>query len=354
MPDSLLRLLAITVLVSAAASELHGQEILILGLNGDLHSVEPNSGQVSFIGTTGAHNYFWSAMAQDSQGRLFAATGAYYQAFSIYELDPQTGVGTFIVQTNLYGVVCMAFDSGDTLYIGNDRTAPLYPSPMDLYTVDLGTGGETLVGDTGVNNMLAMDFDQGVLYGYPYDLGLVTIDTVSGLATDVNPAFRGPNGSTVSMCFDDRGALYYIDDLVWMMDSETGVASVIDWTSPFGFWAEAVFVEGPTSKFSLWFSGTAGGPMRVKISGATPGGPVGIAMTRWGAGSSPIPGGFQCAGTIMSLNGSMELLQVATANATGNAAIGPQLVPSGAVGRVRLQAIDLSTCTVSNRAILSY
>lgn len=316
--------------------------------------MDPNTGIHTFIGDTGNHTYFWGPMAQDSQGRLFAATGNDWVGYSIYEISPQTGFATFVVQTNLFGIGCMAFGPGDVLYIGNDPTFPLAGGIYDLYTLNLGSGLETLLGSTGVTNMLAMEFDQSMLYGYPYDFGLVTIDTNSGLATDVNPSYRGPNGSTVSMCFNDDGSLYYIDQALWMLDAETGVASAVAWVSPFGYWASAVFVEGPTSHFSLWLSGTSGGQVGVKIAGATPGGQVGFAWAKGAGGPTPIPAGFPCAGLMMNLNNTMSLLGVTTADASGKAMLGPQFVPSSAVGTIRVQAVDLSTCTVSNKVILAY
>jgi hypothetical protein len=354
MANKLLPFLGALTCTLALSTVASGQDILILGLNGDLNSVNPNSGQITYIGSTGAHTYFWSAMAQDSQGRLFASTGDWIVGYSIYEIDPQTGLGTFVVQTTLFGIGCMAFDSNDVLYVGNDRTFPLSTSPYDLYTLDLATGNASFIGDTGIHNMLAIDFYDGTLYGYPASLGLSTIDTNTGIATDVNPSHRGSLGSTVSMCFDDEGSLYYIDHALWMMDSETGVASAVDWADPFGFWAEAVFVEGATAKFSLWLSGTSGGQVGVKIAGATPGGQVGVAWAKGGGGPTPIPAGFPCAGVMMNLNSTMSLLGVATADATGKAMIGPQFVPSSAVGTIRVQAIDLTTCEVSNRVILAY
>lgn len=354
MVRTLLRIFLVLLWPMLLCPIASGQEILILGLNGDLRSVDPDTGQVTYIGSTGFHTHFWSAMTQDSQGKLYASTGDWIVGYSIYEIDPQTGLGTFVVQTNLFGIGCMAFDSGDVLYVGNDRTFPQSGSPYDLHTLNLGTGIATLVGDTGITNMLAMGFDQDVLYGNPFDLGLVTIDTATGIATDVNPTFRGPQGATSSMCFDDEGVLYFINHILWIQDSETGVTSEIEPISPSGFWSGAVFAEGPASKFSLWLSGETGGPVKVKLSGATPQGQVAVAWARGGGGPTPIPSGFPCSGTMMELNSTMRLAGIVIADSLGKAALGPQFVPAAAIGRIRLQAVDLTTCATSNKVTVSY
>jgi len=354
MPNRITKVFFLVLLAIGATRGAGAQEILVLGGNGDLQTINPSTGQATYIGSTGFHTYFWSAFAQDSQGRLFGATGDDLVGFSIYEIDPQTGQGVFVVQTNLHWLVCMAFGPGDILYVGEDRFPALSGSPCDLYTLDLSTGASSFVGDTGVINMLAMDFNQGILYGYPYDLGLVTIDTNTGLATDVNSSFRGPNGSTVSMCFDDEGTLYYIDQLLWMMDADTGTASVIDWISPFGFWTEAVFVEGVAPKLSLWLAGQSTGLVEVKVAGATPGDRVAIAWADGSGGPTSIPSGFPCAGTMMDLNSNMRLAAVTIADSEGKASVGPQFIPASAVGRIRIQAVEIGSCRVSNKVIISY
>lgn len=346
------RILLALAFLTVHTTGARGQEALMLGTNGDLWTMAPNSGQMTYFGDTGVHYAFWSAMAMDSQGRLYAATGRYFVPYAIYELNPQTGAASFIAQTTLLGVSGMAFDANDVLYVANDRTAPQSARPMDLYTVNLTTGIETFIGDTGVNNMLAIDFEpNGILFGYPYADGLVTIDTATGVATDVDPNYRGPNGAVVSMCFDDEGTLYYIDEFLWMLDAETGVASFVDWAAPFGYWAEAVFVEGPAPQFSLWLSGTTGGPVNVKLAGATPGGAVAVVSGQRPGGPTAIGSGFPCAGILLTLDNAMRLEAVVVAGVDGKAVVGPQFVPPAAIGTVRVQAVDLTSCATSNRVI---
>jgi len=338
----------------ASSASLSSQEILILGIGGDLHSVDPNSGDATFIGLTGLQMYFWPSMAIDSQGRLFAAYGRDDVGYGIYEINPNTGHATFVVQTNLGGPASMAFGPGDVLYVGNDRTAPTIPHKFDLYTLDLSTGVDTFIGAIGATNVLAMNYSQGTLWGYAGIKGLIQIDPATGASTDVNPNFTGPQNATVSFCFDEEGAIYYIDGVLWMLDSETGVASAVNYASPFGFWGEAVFIDGPTPHFSLWLSGVTDGSMSIKLAGATPFGQIAVAFAQGTGGPTAIPAGHLCAGTALDLNAGMRIQSIVTADSEGKAAIGPQFVPAAALGLVRLQAIDLTTCETSNRVIVSY
>lgn len=294
-------------------------------------------------------------MAMDSQGRLYGAYGRHFAPYAIYEIDPQTGQATFVVQTNFIGIRAMAFDSADVLYISNERDAPFGLSPTDLHTLDLGTGATTLIGEIGgVFTLHTMEFSGGQLWGYVLDDGLIQIDFATARPSDINPGFWGPWNGTSSMCFDSEGALYFVDTYLWMLDTQTGVASLVNPLSLFGYWADAVFVEGPTPTFSLWLAGTTGGPMGIKVSGATPNGQVAVAWSSGGGGPTPIPSGFPCAGTELDLNANMQLLGTITADGQGKGVIGPQLVPASAIGRIRVQAIDLTTCTTSNRVIVAY
>jgi hypothetical protein len=340
--------------ILAAAPSASAQEIKLLGLNGDLWTVDPNSADISFIGLTGLHTHFWNSMAMDSQGRLFAAYGEFFAPYEIYEIDPQTGLATFVVQTNFIGIRAMAFGPGDVLFISNERNAPLSLSPTDLHTLDLATGSTTLIGEVGVHKMHTMEFWGGELWAYALNYGLLKIDTNTAQPTDVNPGFWGPWNATASMCFNSEGALFYLDRYLWMMDSETGVANGVNELSGFGWWADAVFIEGPAAHFSLWLSGVSGGQIGVKVTGATPNSQVGFAWAKGAGGPTPIPAGFPCAGVMMNLNSTMSLLGVTTTDANGKAALGPQFVPSSAVGTIRVQAIDLTTCEISNKVILAY
>ncbi|MBC8406040.1 MAG: hypothetical protein H8E15_12490 [Planctomycetes bacterium] len=302
---------------------------------------------------TGHHDNLWSGLTQDSQGRLYGSTGSWVSGFSIYEIDPVTGLGTFIADTGLFGVGCIAIGPNDTFYLINDPLFPAIGGLNDLYTFDTSTGLLNLVGNTGIESVIALDFHGDQLCGMNGLEGLVWIDTVTGVATDVNPNFIEPEGATISMCFDDAGAGYYVNHALWMIDFESGIYSPVDWISSFGYWAEAVFREGPKPHFSLWLNGTTGHYMQAKMTGITPNGQAAVLWAKGEGGPTLIPSGLPCAGTMMDLNSSMQKLSIVTADANGEAVLGPgpKRVPSSAKGFIWLQAVDLTTCETSNRVL---
>ncbi len=348
------RLLISAILALVSPTSGFGQEILTLGIGGDLHSVDPNSGIISFVGVTGHHDYPWTGLAQNSSGKLYSCYGDDQIGYSIYEINPTTGVGTFVVQAPFTGVGSMAFGPGDELFIVNNPIWPTVGGIYELYTFDLTTGIETFIGSTGVKVLIAMDFKGGELYGHSYPEGIIQIDTTTGVATDVNPNFRGPNGNTISLCFDDAGAFYFVDHALWMVSEQSGIRHPIDWLSYLGWWGEAVFVEGDQPNFSLTLEGTSGHYMGTRIAGATPNGEIALLWARGEGGPTPVPNGLPCAGTLMDLNSNMKLLATATADANGQVIIGPgpNRVPAAAAGLIWLQAIDLSTCETTNRIVV--
>ena len=340
----------------AVAQASLAQEIKILGIGGDLHSINPQSGEVAFVGFTGHHDFAWNGLAQNSVGEIFSAYGDDQVGFSIYQIDPVTGAGVFILQTTFTGIGSMAFGPGDALYVVNDPVWPAFGGLYELYRLDLTTGAENFIGSTGVRTLLAMDFKGDELYGHSYPEGIIHINTSTGVATDVNPNFRGPNGNTVSLCFDDSGAMYFIDHALWLTSEESGIRHPVDWLSTIGWWGEAVFVEGPKPNLALWLDGTAGHFMQVKMTGATPNAQVGVLWAKGEGGPTPIPSGLPCAGTMMDLNPNMKLLATDTADANGELVIGPgpTRVPAAAAGLIWLQAIDVSTCETSNKILLYF
>ena len=54
--------------------------------------------------------------------------------------------------------------------------------------MNVATGVGTLIGSTGLEALVSITFSSGgTLYGWDGTVGAVTINTATGLATDVNP-----------------------------------------------------------------------------------------------------------------------------------------------------------------------
>lgn len=348
-----LTLVLLSPVAQATAQEIIGQE----KLTGALRSVDPKTGEATFIGMPPlGGGILWDALAFDSQGVLYTANGDWNYGWDIFTIDPNTAQTTLVTHVDINSITCMAFDDNDTLFFMNDRAYPLVQGEYDLYTLDLATGAPTLVGALGTTSqVLAMDFHDGILYAHPGGIGLSTVDQNTGHMTDIEPAHIGIIGSlSSSMAFNEQGTLYYLDSFLWTLDPETTTSSIIDWVPPFPIWGECVFREGPTPNIALTLSGFSGGPMKVKVTGATPFGQVAILAAFGSGGPTTIPAGFPCAGVDLQLNSSMRLIGIGTTDLDGYLELGPDTMPSAARTELRIQAIDLTSCEVTNKAIVTF
>jgi hypothetical protein len=112
----------------------------------------------------------------------------------------------------------------------------------NLYLIDRNTGASTLIGATGFNHVVAMDFDPttGILYGIRNGSGvngtLLTINAATGAATAVATlswpsGFCGANNNVPDMSFNAAGVLYGwrdpCDDDLYTIDKATGVATLV-------------------------------------------------------------------------------------------------------------------------------
>lgn len=90
--------------------------------------------------------------------------------------------------------------------------------------------------------------------------------------------------------------------------------------------------------FSLTSTGSCPGTMTFSVSGETPGGLVAFV---YGVPGSFTWMGTPCTGTTLDIAGPTLAQYSAATSITGN-------VPAGACGRIRVQAVDVATCAVSN------
>ena len=109
--------------------------------------------------------------------------------------------------------------------------------------------------------------------------------------------------------------------------------------------ADDYTVNDGGSQMQLTATGTPGNVMSFDASGATPGATVAIIWS-FSLGNYMVPNGFPCAGTELGLGNPLGWTLV-NANASGVANL-TRFVPPGAAGRIHVQALDLSTCGLSN------
>lgn len=80
---------------------------------GAVAKLNPSNGEVSIVGFAQGPGLLWAGLAQDSSGRIYTAHGDYSIGYSIYEINPDTGQETYVVQTALKGLFGLAFGPGD-------------------------------------------------------------------------------------------------------------------------------------------------------------------------------------------------------------------------------------------------
>lgn len=345
--------LSLAVILTAACclGSARGQEIMTL--DGDfIRWLDPRTGQVLRTGWALGATGTWSGLAKDSQGTLYGCSGNYFTPYRIYEIDPSTASTRLVSQTSLLGVSAIAFGAGDVLYALNDPSVP-FSGVFDLVRIDLATGNSTLIGSTGNRYVFSLTYGLGTLWAWSGGYngsGLVRIDPLTGLAVDVNPAVRGPMDATDSLCSSDDGVLYLVDYGLWIVDTLTGVPAFVDFIPGIPLSDAAEFMPNLPAPFSLGVRGETGHPMGAFVAGATPNGTVALLHGDGYGGPDAIGAGLPCSGILLDLNAPVTLIRILTAGPDGKAEIGPAYVPLQVRGRVRLQALDLTTCEVTNVA----
>lgn len=342
-------LIAVTLLFSRSADAQHllAQD----SLTGEFHSVDLQSGAVSLVGGSGVFLTSYSALATDSLGVVYSVSLLGQGHSELHTVDPATGQMTYLLDIDDDGIFAMAFGPGDVLYAAINLSYPLGLAPMHLVTIDVSTGTTTVIGQItpAPRGITGMDFDGATMYAWDGYRGLMTVDLSTGLGTDVNPSFLGNTSLSITMCFGDDGTQYVFDSAFWLCEPTTGVSSFVAAPGFSGIFGEMVFIPGPSQVLSLWQTEQVGNPTEVRVRGATPGADIALFLAFGADGSTTIPLGFPCAGTVLNLNPtSLRLLKTITADSQGEASLGPFTIPDAGRISAQLQALDLQTCVTSN------
>lgn len=320
---------------------------------GTVAKLNPATGEVSIVGFAQAPGLLWAGLARDSNGKIYSANGDNVLGYSIYEIDPDTGQATFVVQTALIGLGAMAFDSGDVLYAYDHRNGPVIDDIEDLLTIDLVTGATTFIGDLTTFGRGRMDFFNGNLWTHNVSNGLSVIDLNTALPTDVNPFANAiPFSFPDAFCISPEGSMYYVGIDLWILDSTTGATSRGPELSFYSLWAGAVFLEDANEPFALWFGGLPNSQMEIHVAGAAPFSTLTLLTGTGHGGSTNIPAGFPCSGLKLNLKRRISLIGTVTTDIDGRANLGTVFVPAAAIGQVSVQAINLSSCAMSNAATI--
>ena len=209
--------------------------------------IDPATGQGAVIGIIGTNSL--NSLARDKFGTYYSVKDT-YPTFPnelgnrLVTIDPLSGNLTSTSILDFGGefvdVRDLAFSSDGTLYALQD----IFDSGNDvLYRIDLANTrtvgndvvtGTTLIGLTGTRGIQSIGFSpNGILYGWDVGpnggpgKGLVTIDTTTGVATDVNPSIGSVTNTIQAIAFGPDGTLYGAYHSLYRIDVSTDAITLI-------------------------------------------------------------------------------------------------------------------------------
>ncbi len=187
-------------------------------------------GNTVSVETVGSHANRWIyAMAKDSSNNVWFSGGTDTGAV-IGTINPTTGatISQTPISNLVWGpIVGISFAPNGTLYAIRD----------DQHTETLGTLSTTTGAFTPVLHIGAANYAQDIafvgntLYAIDLNWGLTTINTTTGVATDVNPSVGG-NGQR-GMTYHD-GVMYLTKHGIETVDLATGVQTTIGTNAELG------------------------------------------------------------------------------------------------------------------------
>ena len=275
LPTLLLSLVAFTAPAAA-------QDVLGLGWGGDVYDIDLATGNSTLVGNCGFDRI--NAMAKAPDGTLYAMSGG-----DLITIDSVTGLATYVATTNLNSVRGLAFDASGTLYAAENPV----PTAIDeeiLYTVDVATGATTLIGAMGYFGIQGLAYAHGTLYAFDtgngsgFGDGLITIDPMTAVATDVNPAIGGSASEAQCLFADSAGNLYCANTELFAVDAISGSVTRIG-GGAFSVRGAEVIGTGPTISVSNL---VAGQNATITVSGAESFGVVFPGYSLQGAGPTTI------------------------------------------------------------------
>ena len=194
-------------------------------------TIDETSGVFAEVGLSGFPCL--NSMACDSSGIFYSVVNGRTSGCIPYlvTIDPRTGAGTLISMLN-FGEVTpdvrgIAFSSHNVLFAINNTGPAGGLNRKDLYTIDMSSGIGSFVGVMGFAGIQGLDFSpSGTLYGWDVKYGLLTINSLTGVATDVNPQMGGA-GDIQTIVFAPDGTLYGACHALYTIDIETGAYTLI-------------------------------------------------------------------------------------------------------------------------------
>ncbi|HEU4419998.1 MAG TPA: hypothetical protein VFT55_13780, partial [Planctomycetota bacterium] len=147
-----------------------------------------------------------NCLARDDSGVLWSTRRTGPTLAWVYDLtviDASSGAAT-VIHSNVPDLRGLA-NAGGTMLWGIVNTVAGSTTSIDtLVLIDTSSGTFTTIGTTGLAALQGLTMHQGILYSWDLNLGLVTIDPTTGLATDPFPAAGAFNGQYLCSHPDGR------------------------------------------------------------------------------------------------------------------------------------------------------
>ena len=214
------RIRALPVLVALGAG-LPAQDIIAVNFAGQAFALDSGTGTGTVLGATGRTGH--NGMARSGR-QVFVnemqGSGTTAQHF-LDVLDEATGTASRSVALtrDIRGLA----PGGQFKLLGIAQSSPT----DDLVSIDLFNGTITVVGSTGLASLQALTLANFTFYGWDLNVGLVRIDHVTGVATDVNPNVA-TNGATIQFLMTrSDGKVFGGQNALYEIDLVTGVPTLI-------------------------------------------------------------------------------------------------------------------------------
>ena len=184
-------------------------------------TIDTTTGAFTSLGNAGFDGC--NSLGRDSAGVFYsvADTGV---GVALITIDSSTGAGTQValLSTEL-SVRGLAFSPSDVLYAVHPGS-----NGSELWTIDSTTGITTLVGEMGFGAVQGLAFHptNGTLYAADNSAGLLTVDTATGVATDVNGGVGG-TGDIQTITVVPDGTIFGVRDDLYVIDPATGVYTLV-------------------------------------------------------------------------------------------------------------------------------
>lgn len=226
----------LSLLCLIATTAFHGTaqaDIIAIEFGGAVVDIDSSTGAATPVGPSGVNGAL-NAMARDGGGTLYSAgaTGLNNDT-NLYTLDALTGLATDVANLSFGAEVVsvrgMAFSAADTLFAVNNGGGLTSTGVTDnLFTVNTTTGVGTLIGATsgfmGIQGLAFSPLD--MLFAWDVGAGLLTIDPLTGVATDVNPAV-GSTANIQTLAFAPDGTLYGASNDLFTIALATGATTLV-------------------------------------------------------------------------------------------------------------------------------